>query len=297
MRNREALILESKINKVLQQVYSVNESITSEQRNQLIIGFEDGINELFGKWAAKAMNFKDKLVGGAKQAWGNMVAKGKEYYEKGKKLAGDAWESMKEFSDNVLQKVRDSYSKAVDAISAGYQSFKLSLSKAYQEALVSISQAYEAMKDKAEAFAEACKGVWSDILEEAALLIQAIKEKFTSMKEGISEWFNKSKSDLEKSIITTKSSSLDSLKKLGEMVNNALSTATKTSKEIGCVAVFICMVPIIALINGVKAIPGVYNSAVEMVKNFVEKEISEYSEYRNKSESLKYIKTFENFKY
>lgn len=297
MKNREVSILESKIDRIYKQVYAVNESITSDQRKQLIIGFEDGINEFFGKWAASAMNLKDKLVGGAKQAWSNMAAKGKEYYEKGKKLAGDAWESMKQFADGVLQRVKDAYAKAVDVIATSYQSFKVSVSKAYQDALVSIKQSYESMKDKAQAFGEACKGIWSDILEESALLIQATKERLNSMKEKAGEWFDKNKADLEKSVAEAQASSIDSLKKAGEMAKEAMSKATKTAAEIGCVCVFICISPIIGLVNGVKAIPSVYDSAVEMVKNFVEKEVSEYNQYRSKNESLKYIKTFENFKY
>jgi hypothetical protein len=296
-KNIDVLILTERIESIWNQVYSVNESMTSAERKELINGFEDGINELFGKWAAKAMNFKDKLVGGAKKAWDNMVSKGKEYYEKGKQLAGSAWESMKTFATGVVEKVKSAYSQAVDAIVSSYQSFKASVAKAYQEALTSINQAYESMKDKAQAFAEACKGVWSDILEESALLIQATKEKINSMKEGVSEWFTKNKADLEKSIIEAKSSSVDSLKRAGEMARTALTATAKTAKEIGCVALFICVAPIVGLVNGIKAIPGVYDSAVEMIKNFVEKEAAEYNEFRVKNENLKYIKTFENFKY
>jgi len=297
MKNREVLILESGINKIYNQVYNVNESVTSSQRKQLILGFEDGINELFGKWGAKAMNFKDKLVGGAKQAWNTMAAKGTEYYEKGKKLAGDAWEKFKKFSDDVSLKVKEYYGKALDYIDTSYQSFKVTLSKGYQEALLSINQAYEAMKDKAQAFGETCKGIWSDILEESALLIQAMKEKFVAMKESVNQWFTKNKADLEKSVSEAKTSGIESLSKLGDTISNILSKATKTAVEFGAVALFICILPIVLLIRGIKAIPGVYDSAVEMVKNFIEKEVAEYNQYRIKKESLKHIKTFENFKY
>jgi hypothetical protein len=295
-KNTNVLILTEGIGKIWNEVYSVNESMTTLERKELIRGFEDGVNELFGKWAAKAMNFKDKLVGGAKNAFSSMAAKGKEYYEKGKQLAGEAWEKMKEFAGSVMQKIKESYGKAVEAISTGYQNFKLSVTKAYQDALTSINQAYQSMKDKATAFAEACKGIWSDILEESALLIQATKEKFAAMKEGVSEWFAKNKAELEKSASEAKSSGVDSLKKLGEMASAALAKGTKVVSDIGAVALFICISPIILLVKGIKAIPGVYDSAVEMVKTFVEKEAAEYAENRVK-ESLRYIKTFENFKH
>lgn len=128
-KNTNVLILTEGIGKIWNEVYSVNESMTTLERKELIRGFEDGVNELFGKWAAKAMNFKDKLVGGAKNAFSSMAAKGKEYYEKGKQLAGEAWEKMKEFAGSVMQKIKESYGKAVEAISTGYQNFKLSVTK------------------------------------------------------------------------------------------------------------------------------------------------------------------------
>jgi hypothetical protein len=295
-KNIDVLILTEKIDSIWNQVYSVNESMNVTKRKELIRGFEDGINELFGKWAAKAMNLKDKLVGGAKNAFSSMAAKGKEYYEKGKQLAGEAWEKMKEFAGSVMQKIKESYGKAVDAISTSYQNFKLSVTKAYQDALTSINQAYQSMKDKAAAFAEACKGIWSDILEESALLIQATKEKFAAMKEGVSEWFAKNKAELEKSASEAKSSGIESMSKLSEMVSTALAKGAKVASDIGAVALFICVSPIILLVKGVKAIPGVYDSAVGMIKTFVEKEAAEYAENRVK-ESLRYIKTFEGFKY
>jgi hypothetical protein len=152
------------------------------------------------------------------------------------------------------------------------------------------------MKDKATSFAEACKGIWSDILEESALLIQATKEKFTAMKEGFSRWFDKNKADLEKSAREAKSSGISSMVKLGEMISASLEKGAKVASDAGAVALFICVSPIILLVNGVKAIPGVYDSAVGMIRAFVEKEASEYSANRVE-ESLRYIKTFEGFKY
>ena len=293
-KNINVLILTEGIEKIWNRVYSVNESMTVSERKELIRGFEDGINEGIGSLLGRAWKSGKELVGGAKQAWNAMAAKVKEYYEKGKKLAGEAWEKMKEFAGSVMQKIKESYSKAIESITTSYQSFKLAISNAYQEALKSINSAYESMKDKAAAFAEACKGIWSDILEESALLIQATKDKLSAMKEGVNEWFAKNKAELEKSVIQAKSSSIDSMKRLGDLASGALAKASKTAAEIGEVAIVICVLPIIAIVEGIKAIPGVYDSAVEMVNNYVEKQVADF---RKMSESLRYIKTFENFKH
>jgi hypothetical protein len=114
------------------------------------------------------------------------------------------------------------------------------------------------------------------------------------MKEGVNEWFTKNKAELEKSAREAKSSSIDSMKRLGDLASDALAKASKTAVEIGKVAIIICVLPIIAIVEGIKAIPGVYDSAVEMVKNYVEKQVADF---RTMSENLRYIKTFEGFKY
>ena len=191
--NKQVLILNQNIERVFNKVYSVNESISLNERQLIIAGFEDGINELFGKLAAKAMNLKDKLSGGVKKALNSMVGKGKEYYERGKKLAGDAWKAIQKFASDVVNKVKESYNSAIEKISSGYDAFKSSISNAYQESLDTIKQAYNSMKDKGEAFVESCKGVWTDILKETTLLVQKTKQKMISMKGGVNDWIEKNK--------------------------------------------------------------------------------------------------------
>jgi len=296
MKNSSVIILENEIEYILEQVYSVNESLNQYQRNQLVQGFEDGINELFGKWAAKAMNLKDKLVGATKQVFTNMANKGKEFYEKGKKLAGDAWDSIVKFKDNVVTQIQEGYAKAVDFISTSYVSFKQALANAYRAASKSIEDAYKSMKDKMEAFAETVKGIWSDIVEECTLLYHNTKEKLIAMKDNISAWFAKNKSDLQKSIDETKTSGMESLKSLGEKASEAWNKTKQVASDVAAVALYICVQPIIFIINSVKAIPGVYENAIKMVKEFIDKEVAEYNQYRVK-ENLKYIQTFERFKY
>jgi gas vesicle protein len=296
MKNSSVIILENEIEYILEKVYSVNESLSHNQRNLLVQGFEDGINELFGKWAAKAMNFKDKLVGATKQVFTNMANKGKEYYEKGKKLAGDAWDSIVKFKDNVVNGIKEGYAKAIDFISTSYVSFKQALSNAYRAASKSIEEAYKSMKDKMEAFAETVKGIWTDIIEECALLYHGIKEKLMAMKDNISSWFEKNKKDLQQTLDETKSSGMDSLKSLGEKASEAWTKTKQVASDVAAVALYICVQPIIFIINAIKGIPGVYESAIKMVKEFIDKEVAEYNQYRVK-ENLKYIQTFERFKY
>lgn len=304
MKNREVLILTTKINKIFEKVYSVNESLSSEERNQLTQGFEDGINELFGfagKLAAKAKNLVSDMGQKAKQAYNDMVQKGKSYYEKGKELAGQAWDAMQKFSSDVVNKVKSAFSAASELVVSNYMSFKNKIVIAYQESLATISEAYAKMKEKGEAFVETCKGIWTDILEETSLLIQSCKEKMLATKEGISKWLETNKQELDKNIEAAKASTIDTIKVLGDKVKSALEKGKQVAGDVLSISVFVCVFPMIKLIEGVKAIPGVYDSSVKIAKEFIAKELeeikSEYAKELAKKESFKYLKTFENFKY
>ena len=301
--NRDAIILNERIQSIWNRIYKVNESLTQYEQNQLILGFEDGINELFGflgDIGAGVHKFAKKLTGGSKQAFDYVSKKGEEYYNKGKELAGKAWEAIKNFAKNVVETVKNGYNKAVESIASGYQSFKSFMVKAAQDAATAIQEAYKTMQDKGAALIESIKGIWSDILQEAGLAIEAIKEKFTSMKDGFKAWLEKSKVDLEKSAIDTGQSGIEILVKISDMAKQAWEKTTDVAATTAKVAFFLAVVPIVLLIEGCKKIPDAYKSSVEMINNFLEKEAAEIKARYDKgmaTEKFKYIKTFENFKY
>lgn len=303
MKNREAMVLNSRIEKILERVYSINESISVHERKELKRGFEEGINEFFGglgKLAAKAQKFVSGMGQKAKQAYDDMVSKGKSFYEKGKQLAGQAWEAMQKFASDVVAGVKKALGDAAEYVVSNYNGFKDKIALAYQESMKAIQDAYVKMKEKGEAFAEACKGVWTDILEETALLIQSCKEKMVATKEGISEWIAKNKQELEKNAAVAKSSAIESMRELSEMTSTALQKGKQVVGDVAAISLFICVFPILKLVEGVRAIPGLYESAVSISKEFIQKEIQSIRESYQKEmakESFKYLKSFESFKY
>ena len=314
MRNQEVRILTRKIDRIFEQVYSMNESMSVENKRQMVLGFEDGINELFGKdqfagrfvrnLARGAKSVVDTAKSGAEKAkatYNTMVSKGKEYYEKGKKLAGDAWDAMVNFGKKVLNGIEEGYNKAVESVVSNYNTFVESVKGAYQQAVNSVVEAYSQMKEKAEAFKEYFKGLYNDILAKTTKLIQDTKEKISETKEKISEWLESNKSSIEKSIDDAKRSGIDSMNELAEMAKKGL---TKGGKLVGSVVIIICFGSIYLLVEGIKKVPGIYDAAMEMTKNYVKKELVELNARWEEGwsgdeakESFRHIKTFENFKY
>jgi len=287
-----SITLESKIQIIFDQVYStrINESLSNYERLQLISGFEDTINEGIGKLLAKGANlvssFGDRLAGGAKNAYNYVTTKSSEYYEKGKKLAGDAIESLKNFKDKLVADIVEGYNNALAKITAGYESFKNSMTLVYQNVIKNIQESYTAMKDKAEAFAEYIKGAFSEILAKISLLAQQSKEKFLAMKEGFKEWSQKNKQSILESLDEAKSIGISGLERAIMLAKNALEGGKDVLKFIGILSIVIITAPIILLIKGLKAIPGLIESAKEMISNYIQKEIEEYKEYREDGNSI-----------
>jgi len=330
--NYEVRKLKREINSIMNEVYSVNESISSTDRQELIRGFEDRINELFGKSigkffgktrnffsraADKAGEWKDKsakaisnMAASAKQSMDNARKKAVEYYEKGKKLAGDAWESLKNFANQCVSRVKSAYASAMDSINAGWKSFKNSLETAYNEVSAALAQAWSDMKEKAEAFGEACKAIWAEIVEQTTIFIQSVKNKFKEMGDRSSKWIEENKAELEKNAESAAQSTLDGLKKLGQGALEVLKKTGEIAKNTGLIIVFMVIYPFELLWKGMKAIPGLVEKMVNNVNEFIAKEVAEgkaeYEKVRGeylagkegmKGESFRYIKTFENFRY
>lgn len=291
--NRHSIVLESKIENIFNQVYSnrLNESLSSYQKNQLQAGFEDGINEVLGKLLAKGVTaisgagdklkaFGTRIVGGGKKALDYVTAKGNEYYEKGKKLAGDAIKNLQEFKDKLIKDIVEGYDAAVAKIAAGYEAFKTQMTIIYQKTIKAIEESYVAMKDKAAAFAEYIKGAFSEILAKISLLAQSTKEKFLAMKEGFNEWVNKNKKSISESLEKLKTLGIKGIEQFIELSKKALEGGKDVLKLIGILSIAIILGPIILLIAGLKAIPGIIESAKEMISNYINREIEEYKEFR-----------------
>jgi len=308
--------LVSKIEQITNEVYFLNESLDMYDRRSLIMGFEDGMNEerSWAEWAGGGVAWLQKkaanVVGQVKQGLNYAIEKGNEYYERGKELAGEAWDSIKKFSADVLNGLTTAYKSALDTIQSGYNKFISMMSNAYTTASEAIKSAYNKLKEKGEAFVNACKSIYQKVIENSILAYQATKEKFISMGNGFTKWINNNADSIKKQAEEAKTSTVAGISKLGEMVSNAMTKTgefvsnamTKTGEvasKVAMIALFVIVWPIKTLINGIKSIPLVYDSAVDAVSKFVESTISDFkkghTDEMGKNESLKYIISFNNF--
>lgn len=286
MINSDVLILTRRINRIYDQVYSLNESLSNEEKRYLILGFEDGINEEFiGRALGKARNFLKGSAEKAKKTYNYMSAKGEEYYNRGKKLAGDAWESMKEFGNKIIKSVESGFNKAVSVVVSSYNSFVSGIRSTYEGVVNSISEAYEKMKEKSEAFKEYLKGVYNDIIAKTSKLISDTKNKISEAGENMDKWVEENKESLSKKAQEVKNSGIESMTKLADIISDILNKSKKAAEDIAGISFFICVVPILLIIEGVKKIPGIYDYVVKMVNEYVNKEIAVYNKLASEFDS------------
>jgi phage-related protein len=306
--DKESMALAAKMDRIFEEIYSVNESIDDSSRQEMQRGFEDGINELFGglgKFAAKTKKFftgvKDKASDAydkGKEAVSRAVDKTKDFYQKGKDMAGKAWDAMVEFKDKVVAKVKEGLAKAKEAIGNGWNSFRSAISNAYAKSIEAISSAWSKMKEKGAAFADAVSRIWGNIVDKTKEMISGIKEKFIAMKEKFSEWLSSSRGSLMKSVMNAKNSVIEGFSWLAGKASDAVKGIAKGAGAALAVAVFICTYPFIFAVKGLKAIPVAYEKAIDAVKGFIRSEIEEikraYQEEMAK-ESFGRIMTFQRF--
>jgi phage-related protein len=312
MRTKEnfnVIILTEEINMIWNKVYSVNESLSYNERMQLRKGFEDGINEFFGSIRKSVEKGASKLFHGAKKRFDQSVDKAKDYYEKGKKLAGNAWEAIKKFADDISDKIQSGFNSAVDSITSGYEKFKQSISNTIKDASESITQAYEKMKDKGEAFLESFKGIVHGAIAKGKIFKQGIVDKFKAMGEKTGEWIKQNKESIEKTAMEMKSTGTEAMKSIADMTLKLLKSGAKAALATGVIAIMLVAGTFNLLVKGVQKIGEGANYVKAQVDEFIEKEKEEWKNssggweegkeavYGKTSENLQYIKKFENFKY
>jgi gas vesicle protein len=307
--NFNVIILTEEINIIWNKVYSVNESLSYNERMQLRKGFEDGINEFFGDLRKSLTKGASMLYHGAKKRFDQSVSKAKDYYEKGKKLAGDAWKAIEKFANDVVDKIQSGFTSAVDSITSGYEKFKQSISTTIKDASESITQAYEKMKDKGEAFLESFKGVIHDTIGQGKILKQGLVDKFKAMGEKASEWIKQNKESIEKTAMEMKSTGTEAMKSIADITLKLLKSGAKTVLVTSAIAIMLASGTFNLLVKGVQKIGEGANYVKAQVDEFIEKEKEEWKNssggweegkeavYGKTSENLRYIKKFENFKY
>jgi len=100
--------LQYELDIIYQNVYKMNESLSREDFDILRAGFEDGINEGFGKWLG---TIAGKVSKGARDAWAGTknfankaIDKTKDLYKRGKEWAEEAWEKLKTWVSETKRK-------------------------------------------------------------------------------------------------------------------------------------------------------------------------------------------------
>jgi phage-related protein len=289
---KNVAILEKQINHIFEQVYTLNESLSVYERRALVLGFEEGLNQIINEefWRSKKDSDSGasgsignvagnlwrgvKNIGsGIKKGYDTAVEKGKELYNQGKELAKKAWTSIKEFGAAVADGIKTAYNKSVDFVVTNYNNFKQALVEAWNTAGEEMKAAYETMKEKAAELGEAVRGIWANMMEKTREFVAKTKAKMIAAKDSIAEWIKSNKASIEKNIEEAQKSTIEGMNSLAKMAKDALNKAGKVALNIGAVALFICVWPIVKVIEGIKAIPGIYTVAVEATKNFLKAEI------------------------
>jgi phage-related protein len=336
---------------IYQNVYKMNESLSIEDFEILKAGFEDGINEGFGKWlgtmAGKISKGASDVWTGTKKIANKVVDKTKDLYKKGKKWAADAWEKLKTWVSETTKTIRVKITDAAQWVSTKFNMFLEKIADLYKSMTTKIREAWDGLKDKSSKFLEAIKSVFSNLMTSIKGAISSATNKFIDLKDNLVNWVKTHWVMLKKWIVSTKDGVLSGLSKIFNKVIDLIKNGAKaTAKYAKIIATFVIIKPALMIANGVKRIPSLYREYISRLKSFIKNEIEGFkigfeegsgrpwdrskgfinppkppitppntpivtsgsivnpaqaevntTAVTTKTESMKYIKTFENFKY
>lgn len=341
--------LQYELDIIYQNVYKMNESLSREDFDILRAGFEDGINEGFGKWLG---TIAGKVSKGARDAWtgtknfaNKAIDKTKDLYRRGKEWAEEAWEKLKTWVSETAKTIREKVADAAQWVSTKFNMFIEKIADLYKSITTKLKDAWEGLKDKSSKFLEAIKTMFANLMKSIKDAITKATNKFIDLKDGLVNWVKTHWVMLKKWVVDTKDSVLSGLSNIFNKIIEAIKSGAKaTAKYAKIIATFVIIKPALMIANGVKRIPALYREYISRLKSFVKNEIEGFKigfeegsgrpwdrakgfinppkppvtpptvdpaqaeinatvtttvdpEIKTESQSMKYIMTFEGFKY
>lgn len=252
------------INRLYSQVYSINESLSVNEKKEFMKGFNDGIKEGFG-------SFLGKMAHGVKQFAHDVKKTATGAYQKGQEIAGRVWNTVKDFANSVYTKIKQGITTAVEYLASAPGKIKEHMTAVYNQVINDMVSAYNTMKDKAQELQQAVAGIWDNIVANIQQGIATAKGKIQDAKA----WFTTNKAIVETAAKEAQASSVSWLKQAGTDVLAVLQKigtgALEFAKGVGYVAIFLIVGPIVGLVIGAKKL-GQYS------QQFVEAGINKVGE-------------------
>ena len=289
----DRIVFKKQIDRIYEKLYSINESLSSEDSNELIRGFNDGIKEgyeLFNeninnlnewnpfKAVAKAAGAVTGAIGGAAKgvynqgvkaagAVGNAISGA---YQQGKELATKVWASATEFATGVIKKVSDAINTAASWIADQPGKIKEYLTGIYNDVVADMKSAYESLKDKAQELATSIQNIWNTITTNVKNVIASAKAKILTTEEAAKQWYEKNKQIVITQAQELQASSIAWMKEAGKTTLDVLTQigngAVTALKGVGICVVILMIGPFVLLYKGIQQIPELYAASKQQVE-------------------------------
>lgn len=289
----------TKIDKIYEKVYQINESLSINESKEFMRGFDDGIKE---GWLSKAAGAAGKFIGKTFQGT-------KDAYNRGKEIASKAWASVKEFADSVYAKIKNGLSTAANWISSQPAKIKEFLGGIYNGVVNDLTNAYTKLQGKAAELQQAVANIMNNIKTNIAASSKQIKSYWASNKEQTQQWYNTNKAIVEQQAIEAKNSSIGWLRQAGIDTLNVLAKVgkgtLKVGQVIGEISLFLIFGPFVLLAKGAikleKTAHQFVSNGIDAIGEEWKKSVQEFktgfaSQQKHISENFKHIKSFESFR-
>jgi len=265
--------LKEELDFIYENVYKMNESLSTEDFALLSAGFEDGINEGIGKWLGKAAGWVSDIPGKIKRGSKVVGDKAKEIYAKGKEFAKNAIDKIKNWMSETGEKIKVWISEAGKWISEKYDLFVQKMEEAFSSMGKKLVEFWEATKEKSKALWEATKNLFEKISDSIKNGYQSVKRKLSEMGDGISEWVKKNWTRLKEGVEELGDKFADLYRKALDAIKRGGASA---KKWIRIIALRMVIIPARKAAKWLKKVPALYKEYMGKLRKFIDKEILDF---------------------
>jgi len=305
----DRIVFKKQIDSIYEKLYSINESLSSENSKELIRGFNDGIKEGYELFNENINNLNEwnpfksvaKGVGIAKGATKGLWNQGKQavastgnaisnVYQQGKQLATEIWGKIQ----TMIQKISKGISSAATWIVKQPGEIKTKLTAVMNEALDELKSAYDAFKDKAEEFKTSITKFWDTMKTNVTTTIKNAKDALVkagiATEETAKQWILNNKIAITTAAQELQQSSVAWMKTAGKKVLEGLTAVgngTLTALKFIFKAVIIMFItPFHVLYLGIKQIPDLYAKSKDVIEAGINKLGESWMEAETEGENI-----------
>jgi hypothetical protein len=245
------------IDRILENVYSINESLVDSSTNAFILGFRSTLNKSY------KYNMK--------------INESSDLFEKGKKMAGELLDGISKFLKEVMKSISEGMKEAKNYIRINVGKFFKFISITFNELFQDFNDLLKKVKDESVELKHDIKKSFEEIYNQTISEIEELVKDTIKTKEDFLNWYRTNKTHLKIKFERLRKDTSDELKELSKLFSEFLSEGKESimsvSKKTYDDFSLIYYTLLAGLLLNIENISNEYNEIKDIISEFLKPKI------------------------